>query len=36
MGEEEIKHSTGSGGNVFSLKEKSEQTGMFYWRQIDR
>ena len=36
MGEQELKHFSTSAGNVMSMKEKSEQTGMFYWRQIDR
>ena len=36
MGEEELKHFSTSAGNVMSMKEKSEQTGMFYWRQIER
>jgi type IV pilus assembly protein PilY1 len=36
MGEEELKHFSTSAGNVMSMKEKGEQTGMFYWRQIDR
>ncbi|MFX0116628.1 MAG: pilus assembly protein [Candidatus Hodarchaeota archaeon] len=35
MGEEEMKHFATSGGNVASMKEKGEQTGMFYWRQIN-
>ena len=34
--EEELKHFSTSAGNVTSMKEKSEQTGMFYWRWIDR
>jgi type IV pilus assembly protein PilY1 len=36
MGEEELKHFSTSAGNVMTMKEKSEQTGVFYWRQIDR
>jgi type IV pilus assembly protein PilY1 len=36
MGEVELKHFSTSAGNVMSMKEKGEQTGMFYWRQIDR
>jgi type IV pilus assembly protein PilY1 len=35
-GESEMKHFSTSAGNVATMKEKGEQTGMYFWRQIER
>jgi hypothetical protein len=34
--ETEMKHFSTSAGNVATMKEKSEQAGMYFWRQIER